>query len=120
MASLLPFSVKDVLTGTPAAAGDAAGPDALTSMWNNMFKDEAPDPWLPAMSRQQRVLGFFACLVGAAFCFGLSLVFLPMIYVKVARSLRLRRPPAPLPPRLSCWGRVARRASLPCCFRWAA
>ncbi len=82
MSSLLPFSTKDVAANASSGGTDGSSAEA-TSFWSSMFKEDEPDPWLPALSRQQRVVGFFTCLFVAIFCFGLSAAFLPIIYVKV-------------------------------------
>lgn len=39
------------------------------------FSDAAEDPWLPSLSRKQRILGFFICLITATICFSLVIQY---------------------------------------------
>ena len=55
-------------------------------MWNNAVQE---DPWLPAMSKQQRLMGFMACLLGGWLCFGLSFIYLPFILIKARKYVLL-------------------------------
>ena len=91
MASLLPFTVKDkpadpaAVKAAPAASGAAKSTGNGDSFFNNLFKEEEADSCLPALSRKQRVIGFFGCLFTSVFCFVMAFMFLPMIYIKARK-----------------------------------
>ncbi|XP_067394950.1 vesicle transport protein SFT2C [Emydura macquarii macquarii] len=44
-----------------------------------------PDPWLPGLSRWQRLVGSGLCLVLAALCFGLAALYAPLLLLRARK-----------------------------------
>uniref|UniRef100_A0A8C3SFV5 Vesicle transport protein n=1 Tax=Chelydra serpentina TaxID=8475 RepID=A0A8C3SFV5_CHESE len=44
-----------------------------------------PDPWLPGLSRWQRLLGSGLCLLLAALCFGLAALYAPLLLLRARK-----------------------------------
>lgn len=58
----------------------------IPSVWGNEVKE---DPWLPSMSKKQRLMGFLGCLFGGWLCFGLSIIYIPFILLKARKFVLL-------------------------------
>ncbi|XP_066928108.1 uncharacterized protein [Clytia hemisphaerica] len=52
-------------------------------------EEPAPDPWLPNMSKTQRIVGFFTMLSLGIFCFVLAGFYAPLIILKARKFVLL-------------------------------
>ena len=59
--------------------------------WWGSISDKAqePDPWLPGLSKTQRIVGFFLCLLLGTFCFGMAAMIIPFIIIKSRKFVAL-------------------------------
>lgn len=61
-----------------------------SNSWSNgWFKQAEEDPYLPSLTRKQRVLGFFMCLLFGAFCFIMAGFLAPFILLKARKFVLL-------------------------------
>ena len=91
---LLPVAASDAdaaasAADAPPSAGsgddDAAATDAEGGMFSSWLGSDEPDPWLPSLSRKQRLLAFVACITVSMICFTFSFLFLPVIMLKARK-----------------------------------
>ncbi|CAB3990095.1 transport SFT2-like [Paramuricea clavata] len=52
-------------------------------------KAQEPDPWLPGLSKTQRIVGFFMSLLLGMFCFGMAAMLIPFIILKSRKFVAL-------------------------------
>jgi hypothetical protein len=94
-ASLSQFRwARGVTDDSQAQAQQPAQSNPFSRFYNAVAGDYIPlrsndrnnqdDAWL-ALSRWERLLGFVACLVGAAICFAVAFITLPLIAFKPAK-----------------------------------
>lgn len=82
--SLLPVSVQDADPPDPGAAAD--NEDLSSSYFSGwMGETEEPDPWIPSLTRKQRLLAFFAFSCLSIFCFTMAMLLLPFIVLKARK-----------------------------------
>ena len=58
----------------------------IPNVWNTAIKE---DPYLPSMTKSQRLTGFMVFLMGGWLCFGLSLIYIPFILIKSRKFVLL-------------------------------
>uniref|UniRef100_A0A3Q2UL12 Vesicle transport protein n=1 Tax=Fundulus heteroclitus TaxID=8078 RepID=A0A3Q2UL12_FUNHE len=59
---------------SPWSGQSSAGSSGTSWPWS-----AEPDPWLPGVTRKQRLLGFGVCVALSALCFGLSVLYAPLL-----------------------------------------
>eukprot|EP00116_Pleurobrachia_bachei_P009651 sb/3469913/ len=72
----------------PDRPSDQSDQDLLTEQstsWNPWSTAVQEDPWLPSMTKKQRLMGFLACLMGGSLFFSISLIYLPFILLKARK-----------------------------------
>ncbi|XP_041377767.1 protein transport protein sft2-like [Gigantopelta aegis] len=52
---------------------------------NGWFSQAQNDPLLPSLSRKQRILGFFTCLLLGTFCFSIASLYIPLLVIKARK-----------------------------------
>ncbi|XP_046850612.1 protein transport protein SFT2-like [Xenia sp. Carnegie-2017] len=70
---------------------DNSGTDAESNGWWSSISNKAqePDPWLPGLTKTQRIVGFFLCLLLGVFCFGMAAMIIPFIILKSRKFVAL-------------------------------
>ncbi|XP_075793561.1 vesicle transport protein SFT2C [Pelodiscus sinensis] len=67
---------------SPFFAGRAASAAPAAGQWPWAAE---PDPWLPGLSRWQRLVGSGLCLALAALCFGLAALYAPLLLLRARK-----------------------------------
>jgi len=57
--------------------------------WFGGDEAQQPDPWLPNISKTQRIVGFFMLLITGLFCFGMAGLCLPFLILKLRKFVLL-------------------------------
>ncbi|EDO46566.1 predicted protein, partial [Nematostella vectensis] len=57
--------------------------------WGAWLSKGEEDPYLPSLSRKQRILGFFMCLLMGVFCFVMAGFIAPFIVLKARKFVML-------------------------------
>ncbi|KAI6193908.1 Vesicle transport protein [Aphelenchoides besseyi] len=78
----------EALTDTPTTSGTLpAGRNRRTNF--TWFGFASSDENFCGLSRLQRIVAFFMCLIGAAFCFGTAILVLPMLVLNARKFASL-------------------------------
>lgn len=83
---LLPLEPEPSSSATMSNEGGSGYNSWIPNVWNNAVQE---DPWMPAMTKQQRLMGFMAFLLGGWLCFGLSIIYIPFILIKARKYVLL-------------------------------
>ncbi|XP_028393652.1 protein transport protein SFT2-like [Dendronephthya gigantea] len=68
----------------------SANNSEANSWWGSFSsKAQEPDPWLPGLTKTQRILGFFLFLFLGMFCFGMAAMLIPFIILKSRKFVAL-------------------------------
>ncbi|XP_072113463.1 vesicle transport protein SFT2C [Mobula birostris] len=68
-----------------AGLGSGSPPDQSTGPAEGGLWATEPDPWLPSLSRRQRLMGFGLCLAMGLLCFGLSAMYAPFLLLRARK-----------------------------------
>ncbi|XP_033763978.1 protein transport protein SFT2-like [Pecten maximus] len=52
---------------------------------NSWFSQAQRDPYLPSLTKKQRILGFVICLLLGTFCFSLASLYIPLLLLKARK-----------------------------------
>ncbi|XP_052082419.1 uncharacterized protein LOC127720053 [Mytilus californianus] len=52
---------------------------------NGWFSQAQKDPYLPSLTKKQRILGFILCLLMGTFCFSLASLYIPLLILKARK-----------------------------------
>ena len=54
-------------------------------MANGWFSQAQQDPYLPSLTKKQRIMGFVLCLLMGTFCFSLATLYIPLLVLKARK-----------------------------------
>ncbi|XP_071147565.1 uncharacterized protein [Mytilus edulis] len=60
-------------------------PNDTNDVANGWFSQAQKDPYLPSLTKKQRILGFILCLLMGTFCFSLASLYIPLLILKARK-----------------------------------
>ncbi|CAG2221515.1 unnamed protein product [Mytilus edulis] len=64
---------------------EKVSPNDTNDVANGWFSQAQKDPYLPSLTKKQRILGFILCLLMGTFCFSLASLYIPLLILKARK-----------------------------------